>query len=155
MIKTLTVAAVAVTLVACGAQAPETEVEAATGTAEAPAESPELLGVFTGVLPCADCPGIETKLTLTRKGPGWGDGTFELVETYLERGEPVVTTGEWGTLRGSATDPDATVYELNPGQESVRYFRVDGENLRMLDRELGETPADMPYTLTPVETPTS
>lgn len=150
MIKTLTFAAALLGLVACSPEPASTPAAAAPAASE---ETPELLGVFTGVVPCADCPGIETKLTLTRKGPHWGDGTYELVETYQGRGEPVVSTGEWGTLRGSATDPDATVYELNPGDpERARYFRRDGDAaLRMLDAELAELPATMPYTLTQVE----
>ncbi len=31
-------------------------------------------GVYEGVLPCADCPGIQTRLTLSR------DETYELVD---------------------------------------------------------------------------
>ena len=36
-------------------------------------------GVYEGVLPCADCPGIKTRLTLNH------DGTYELLAQYLER----------------------------------------------------------------------
>jgi heat shock protein HslJ len=36
-------------------------------------------GVYEGVLPCADCPGIQTRLTLNR------DETYELSTLYLER----------------------------------------------------------------------
>ncbi len=36
-------------------------------------------GVYEGVLPCADCPGIKTRLTLNH------DGTYERVMQYLER----------------------------------------------------------------------
>jgi uncharacterized lipoprotein NlpE involved in copper resistance/heat shock protein HslJ len=36
-------------------------------------------GVYEGVLPCADCPGIKTRLTLG------GDGTFERQTLYLDR----------------------------------------------------------------------
>ncbi len=36
-------------------------------------------GTYEGVLPCADCPGIQTRLELHR------DGRFELQTQYLER----------------------------------------------------------------------
>jgi len=36
-------------------------------------------GVYEGVLPCADCPGIQTRLTLSR------DETYELSTLYLDR----------------------------------------------------------------------
>lgn len=149
------IAILAGVLASCGQESGRPAEEAPpqiTAAAEAPAETPVLLGVFEGVLPCADCPGIETRLELTRKGPHWGDGTYRLTETYQGRGDPIVSEGEWGTLRGSAVDPDATVYQLDPATpETSRYFRADGEDaLRMLDRDLNETPADMPYTLTRV-----
>ena len=149
------IGAAALALAACGqggGKAAEKAAPETTVAAEAPAETPVLLGVFEGVLPCAACPGIETRLELTRKGEHWGDGTYRLTETYQGRGEPIVTEGEWGTLRGSATDPDATVYQLDPAtSETSRYFRVESDDaLRMLERDLNETPADMPYTLTRV-----
>jgi heat shock protein HslJ len=48
-------------------------------------------GVYEGTTPCADCPGIKTRLTLNR------DGTYELMTQYLER--PVAPA----TVRGRFT----------------------------------------------------
>ena len=48
-------------------------------------------GVYEGTTPCADCPGIKTRLTLNK------DGTYELVTQYLER--PVAPA----TVRGRFT----------------------------------------------------
>ena len=46
----------------------------------AKAEAPKKhVGEFSGKVPCADCPGIEMKLTLNE------DGSFLLDETYLEK----------------------------------------------------------------------
>jgi len=78
---------------------------------------------FVGDLPCADCPGIRTDLTLKRKAPGWAEGTYVLSETYLERGGPRVTTGDWTTLRG------------------------DDRALKALDRGLRRWPKRLPDTL--------
>ena len=47
-------------------------------------------GNFSGTLPCADCPGIDTTLELH------ADGSFMLMETYLERKvEPGMLEGTW------------------------------------------------------------
>jgi uncharacterized lipoprotein NlpE involved in copper resistance len=42
-------------------------------------------GAYEGVLPCADCPGIKTRLMLAN------DGSFEMQSQYLDR-EPVPRT---------------------------------------------------------------
>ena len=105
---------------------------------------------FSGLLPCADCPGLKTELTLTRDAPYSGDGTYRLVETYLERGAPFTSTGVWGTLRGDAIDPDATVYELNPEKaEGRRHFKRVGndEALKVLDGDMKPLPDSLPSTL--------
>ena len=47
-------------------------------------------GSFSGTLPCADCPGIDTTLELH------ADGTFMLMETYQERkAAPGMLEGTW------------------------------------------------------------
>jgi copper homeostasis protein (lipoprotein) len=99
---------------------------------------PLVLGPFSGVLPCADCAGISTRLTLTRKGDGWAEGTYRLEETYLGRGGPHVTTGDWTTLRGDAVDGDAVVYELNPDDpaHARRFVKVGERKLLPLDAEM-------------------
>ncbi|GHG71906.1 hypothetical protein GCM10010919_23760 [Alishewanella longhuensis] len=44
---------------------------------------------FEGVLPCADCPGINYHINLYR------DGRFEARQEYLERGQVQLITGSW------------------------------------------------------------
>ncbi len=114
-----------------------------------PGEEPMTLR-YAGDLPCADCPGIRTELTLTRKAKGWAEGTYRLTETYLERGGPNVTTGDWTTLRGDAADPDATVYQLDPDHpvRSRNFLRVgDDLELKVLDKDMKALPATLPVTL--------
>ena len=61
-------------------QAVEADSAQAQPEEAAKAEAPKKhVGEFSGKLPCADCPGIETKLTLNE------DGSFLLDETYLEK----------------------------------------------------------------------
>jgi hypothetical protein len=50
----------------------------------------KLSGTFEGTLPCADCPGIQTFITIN------SDGTFHMEETYLESDvETMISDGKW------------------------------------------------------------
>lgn len=149
-------AAVMLALGGCGKPAPKAPIPVTTVPASqvipgaaAPGEEPMSLR-YEGVLPCADCPGIRTELVLTRKARGWAEGSFSLSETYLERGGPRVTTGDWTTLRGDAADPDATVYQLDPDhtERQRNFLRVgDDAALKALDRDLKPWPKGLPDTL--------
>ncbi|MDR0953026.1 MAG: copper resistance protein NlpE N-terminal domain-containing protein [Elusimicrobiota bacterium] len=50
-------------------------------------------GTFAGLLPCADCSGLDSELHLN------SDYTFKLTETYLEKGGPFITTGVWSPIK--------------------------------------------------------
>ncbi|MFZ1431335.1 MAG: DUF333 domain-containing protein [Geminicoccaceae bacterium] len=116
-----------------------------------PASSSEalVLGPFVGTIPCADCPGIETELTLTRKDAQTAEGSYRLRSTYLERGPPIESTGDWTTLRGTPQDENATVYELDPDQPGrEQYFlKVGDDRVTMLDRDRNPIPSDLNFTL--------
>lgn len=45
-------------------------------------------GTYEGTLPCADCPGIKTAITLKE------DGTYQYVAEYLERNTTINTSGD-------------------------------------------------------------
>jgi copper homeostasis protein (lipoprotein) len=61
-----------------------------------------LSGTYEGTLPCADCPGLQTLITLNP------DGTFYMEEFYLERSdEPIITEGEW------LLDGDILIFTVN------------------------------------------
>lgn len=101
------------------------------------------VGTYEGVLPCADCPGIRTRLTL--EGPP--GHRYRLEQTYLDRSpEPFVEEGVYYILRGAAADPDATVFEL--GADSRQYFQRTGpDELVKLDREMAPIPSTANLTL--------
>ena len=153
-----TVLAVAVVVLGgCGKPAQKAPIPVTTvpasqvipGAVAAPGEEPMVLR-YAGDLPCADCPGIRTELTLTRKAKGWAEGSYSLSETYLERGGPKVITGDWTTLRGDAVDPDASVYQLNPDDtERQRNFLRVGDDLELkaLDRDMKRWGGKVPDTL--------
>jgi copper homeostasis protein (lipoprotein) len=103
--------------------------------------------VYTGTLPCADCAGILTRLTL------YTDMTYAVKETYQGKGRPNTTEakGSFNEEKGFEDDADAAVIVLNygkPGQE--RYFlRLTARpgELQMLDKSRQQIKSTLNYTL--------
>ena len=113
--------------------------------------TPTLLGDFHGVLPCADCPGIDTYLTLTQYGPFIAEGTYVLKQAYLGRSvKPLEIKGDWTTLRGDDADENAVVYQLDPDHpEHSLYFAKRGKNkIEQLDSNLKPMSSKLNFTLT-------
>lgn len=81
-------------------------------------------GTYSGILPCASCPGIETVVTLH------ADGSYRLAQLYLdEQPVPLKSGGrfEWNATGGMVT--------LDDGSGEAQRYQV-GENLLIrLDRE--------------------
>lgn len=91
--------------------------------AEAPAtaqQAPlkEVQSVYEGVLPAADCPGIQTTLTLYK------DGSFQLNEVYLERDTAFTQQGSFKVENGVLT--------LLETGDTPRYFRLEENAAVML-----------------------
>ncbi|MDA8503019.1 MULTISPECIES: envelope stress response activation lipoprotein NlpE [unclassified Citrobacter] len=94
---------------------------------------------WRGILPCADCEGIETSLFLEK------DGTWVMNERYQGvRDEPssFASYGSW------ARTADKLVLTDSKGEKS--YYRAKGEALEMLDREGNPIESQLNYTLQPV-----
>ena len=104
-------------------------VEADAGEAGTAPAADDFDRTWLGVLPCADCDGIQTRLQLRRAG---GRQTYALEETYLGAdGEAVFTqAGQW--LR---EDGDDGAFRLDPDSPASRRYalRPDG-SLDQLDR---------------------
>ena len=98
-------------------------------TADARAEADDFERTWLGVLPCADCDGIQTRLQLQRDGDAQ---TYDLEETYLGAdGEAVFTqAGQW-----VREDGDDGAFRLDPDSPASRRYalRPDG-SLDQLDR---------------------
>lgn len=107
---------------------------------------------YSGQIPAADCPGIIYDLTLYNQQYS-GDGVFALTMTYIEaeNGKDLSfdSYGRWGTLRGDATDKNATVYELREFGSNQRptYMLYQVDSLTMLDAELGKIQSGFNYTI--------
>jgi uncharacterized lipoprotein NlpE involved in copper resistance len=69
-------------------------------------------GTYEGVTPCADCPGIRTRLTLQR------DGRFEIRTQYIDR--PVAPQTARGSFSWNAAGNTITLEGAGGGQQ----FRV-------------------------------
>jgi copper homeostasis protein (lipoprotein) len=102
---------------------------------------------FKGILPCADCPGIETELTLVND-----DLRYVMKERYIDRSvTPRVSTGEWTTLRGYKDDEDAVVYWLDPESDHEQYFlKTSDSTILMLDRNEERIQSSLNFTLTKI-----
>lgn len=81
-------------------------------------------GVYEGVLPCADCPGIETRLRLER------DGTYELSTRYLDRQDVAQTKRGRFTWHpgGNAIALDASGFghQFSVGEGRLSLLNRDG-----------------------------
>lgn len=80
-------------------------------------------GTYEGVIPCADCPGIETKLTLKE------DKTYELSVLYQGREkQPTLTKGTF------SFDESGSIITLNKNGNNTSYKVKEG-CLAMLDAD--------------------
>ena len=77
-------------------------------------------GTYTGVLPAADCPGIEVRLTLG------DDGRYTLDEQYIDRDTRFHTAGRY-TVRENLLTLD--------GADGATYYRIEEHRQRMLTPE--------------------
>lgn len=83
-------------------------------------------GLYEGILPCADCPGIKTRLSLQR------DGRFELSTQYLDRQTtPQTVTGQFSwNAAGSAVKLDAAGHgqQFQVGEGRLLQLNQDGSS---------------------------
>lgn len=111
-----------------------------------------LIGVFEGVLPCADCEGIKTELTLYQDVANADNNNYILKETYMgiNTGDTTFTSkGKWDIVKGMKTDKDASVFFLNyDSPDELKYFlKEDDATIVMLDKEQNKINSPLNYTL--------
>lgn len=96
------------------------------------------MGTFSGILPCADCEGILTTLTLN------ADGTYTLESIYQGKGDnKFVDQGKW------TPSEDLAVIQLNYDKEgeTVYYALIDKDTLEKLDMDAKPIISDLNYKL--------
>lgn len=126
-------------LAGCGRNDVDTDTGAGTPAPPAPASgdapSPSassLDATWQGVLPCADCDGIQTRLRLVADDQG---RRYELQETYLSQdgGEVFEGQGIWNEETAVLDDQPTVVYRLDI-QGASRWFALQPDGaLEMLD----------------------
>ncbi|WP_457097365.1 copper resistance protein NlpE [Lysobacter sp. P5_B9] len=86
--------------------------------ADVPFDIKGFAGTFTGTLPCADCPGIDTRIMLN------ADGSYALHEAYQGKGNGVDGDGTW------------------TAEENGKRIRLDPNSKSQQDRLYAVTSAD-------------
>lgn len=82
-----------------------------------------ITGVYSGLIPCADCEGIQYRLALS------GDGSYQEQLTYKGKSsKPYIGRGRY-TLEGD------TLVKLNKKTAGMSLFRVHPKGLLMLDAD--------------------
>jgi uncharacterized lipoprotein NlpE involved in copper resistance len=101
-------------------QTPMDTTKANTTTADNSENSLDWYGTYEGVVPCADCPGIKTTLTLNE------NKSFKLEEEYLEK---KARNEDQGTFQW---DPAGSVITLNGNVAKYKY-KVGENTITQLD----------------------
>lgn len=87
-------------------------------------------GTYKGVFPAADCPGIETTLTLN------ADKTFALHQVYIDQKDG--TFDEKGTY---TVEGDLLTLQVEGGE--ISYYKVEENRLRLLDADKNEITGEL------------
>lgn len=91
-------------------------------------------GYYTGTLPCADCPGIETTLWVRN------DSTYVMQRKYIDRDSlPFGVVGHWSIS-------DHTI-ELADHVHVIRRLALKEDGLEWLDEDGGSIHSEHPYVL--------
>jgi copper homeostasis protein (lipoprotein) len=129
----------------------ESPYEAAHGPAASPAAHREdsvasalapiaLPATFRGVLPCADCEGIEHTLTLRPDGSYWQ--SLRYLGVASDSGDTSLEIGRW------SIDSTPERLELRGESEAAELWRRQGEGaLRKLDHEGNPIKSSLSYTI--------
>jgi hypothetical protein len=118
---------------------------------------PAVLGVFEGITPCSngarpapqipldvECEMMIWHLTLNQDAATGASTTYELRSTYgmsqpnttgiKGGGTPLNLEGTWAIVEGTASSPDAVVYQLNPDdpEMSISFVKISDNLLHVL-----------------------
>ncbi|WP_158701065.1 copper resistance protein NlpE N-terminal domain-containing protein [Phytohalomonas tamaricis] len=109
---------------------------------------------FGGVLPCKDCEGIKTDLTIKLDQRGKPNG-YVMSETYQGNTDGVRInnrSGNWALVAGSGEKDAHEIYQLDPEDKNActNFQRIDEKTLRKLDCERKVLKEDGSYDLTRV-----
>jgi len=122
-----------------GVSAASAQAQDAPQQQKAPAASHgKLLAAYHGVLPCADCPGIDTTVRLFAAADGAeGHGQYLIRRSYQERKSSYTEAGTWTLEKGTRDEASASVYVLKPktGRGVTTFLRVGDDEIKQLDND--------------------
>jgi NlpE-like protein len=97
----------------------------------------KLLAAYRGVLPCADCPGIDTTVKLFGADSNATSGFYFIHHAYQERKSSYNETGSWTLEKGTPDDASASVYVLKPktGSGITNFLQVGNDEIKQLDND--------------------
>lgn len=90
-------------------------------------------GTYEGVIPCADCPGIKTSLTLN------ADNTFSIIEEYIDRKSKNEDKGnfEWDKTGSIVTLTGKTAnYKYQVGENHLIQLDLEGKEITGPNKDL-------------------
>ncbi|MFI5130725.1 MAG: hypothetical protein ACHQFX_12065 [Chitinophagales bacterium] len=110
-----------------------------------------VIGVFDGRTPCntdltglngismPGCQIVKCRLMLYQDIKTHEPTSFQLLTVYVGKGDNrYTTTGKWKMLQGTATDPGAIIYQLEPDSgktPSLTFLKADDNILFLLDKD--------------------
>ena len=102
-------------------------------------DTPDSERTWTGLLPCTDCQGIDTRLVL-RAADGRHD--YQLTETYLggQGRNSFSTTGTWVEVTAPIAGEPTTLVILDPDKSGQRFAVAPDGALELLDGT-GDSPS--------------
>jgi copper homeostasis protein (lipoprotein) len=116
-----------------------TESTPASSAADVPFDVKGFAGTFSGTLPCADCPGIDTTISLKP------DGTYTVHEAYQGKPDSFDGDGTW------TAEENGKRVRLDPNSKSEqdRLFAVkSSDEIESLDIEGKPIDTQIPHALT-------
>ena len=109
----------------------------------------KLIAAYRGVLPCADCPGIDTTVKLFGADAQATHGVYMTKNTYQERNSSYTETGNWTLEKGTPDDASASVYVLKnkTGNGVTNFLRVGDGAIKQLDNNRKPFTGTVNFTL--------
>lgn len=91
---------------------------------------PSILATYVGKLPCADCSGIDTTITLL------SDHTYQESDVYEGKNTTFSQNGYWMVVKGIPSNQTVSTYQLAPyGQSNNVFYEIISETkIQQLDQ---------------------
>lgn len=136
-------------------QATQTTPAAQTTTQNSPSPITETITVektYEGILPCADCSGVKTRLKLNSNPNDPNNNTYELTQTYMgkEPNNTFVTTGKYSVQ--NSPENNSMIYIFTPDDaddEQIYYavYNTDPTTMHALDQDMKKIKSDINHIL--------